>query len=131
MAAHEIYDETTDQETQNSIISRIIRGLANATSANESNRAMIQSVPGVFKTINSCVYGKDDDELSQMACRLIRLLSSSVDYRKQASKYCGELVAKVKGSALLSFFVKFGNVIRVVKLSVKFIRVTGNWPNVV
>lgn len=103
MAAHEIYDETTDQEIQNSIISRIIRALANATSANESNRAMIQSVPGVFKTINSCVYGKDDDELSQMACRLIRLLSSSVDYRKQASKYCGELVAKVKGLAILFF----------------------------
>ena len=29
-----------------------------------------------------------------MACRLIRLLSSTTEYRKQASKFCGELVAK-------------------------------------
>ena len=40
------------------------------------------------------MYGKDDEELFQMACRLIRLLSNTAEYRKQASKFCGELVAK-------------------------------------
>ena len=93
MAADEIYDEI-ESETANSIISRIIRALANGISSSETNRTMIQSVPGIFKSINSCAYNNSDEELVQMSCRLIRLLSSTTDYRKQASKWCGELVAK-------------------------------------